>query len=142
MSILFCNIRTMDQIKIPQKSKETMLKQAFSELPNECCGLILGKNGKIKRTLPMKNTEPSPDAYFMDPIQQVEVFTDMEKKEENLIGIYHSHPKGPSTPSGADLEMAFHPDTAYIIISLEKNDRPELKAFILEKGSFKQVELI
>ena len=142
MSILFCNLGTMDQIKIPQISKEIMIKQAFSELPNECCGLILGKNGRIKRTLPMRNTDPSPDAYFMDPIQQVEVFTDMEKKGETLIGIYHSHPKGPSTPSGADLKMAFHQDAVYIIISLEKKDKPELKAFILEKGSFKTVKLI
>jgi proteasome lid subunit RPN8/RPN11 len=132
----------MDQIKIPQSSKEIMIKQALNELPHECCGLLLGKNSKIKRTLPMRNTEPSPEAYFMDPSQQVEVFTDMGKKGETLIGIYHSHPKGPSTPSGADLKMAFHQDAVYIIISLEKKNKPELKAFILEKGSFKEVKLI
>ena len=142
MSILFCNIRAMDQIKIPKVSIEIMIKQALNELPHECCGLLLGKNGKIKRTLPMRNTEPSPEAYFMDPIQQVEVFTDMEKKGEILIGIYHSHPKGPSAPSVADLKMAFHQDVVYIIISLEKKNKPELKAFILEKGSFKEIKLI
>ena len=132
----------MDQIKIPKVSIEMMIKQALNELPHECCGLLLGKNSKIKRTLPMRNTEPSPEAYFMDPSQQVEVFTDMEKKGETLIGIYHSHPKGPSTPSGADLKMAFHQDAVYIIISLENRNKPELKAFILEKGSFKEVKLI
>ena len=142
MSILFCNIRTMDQIKIPKVSIEIMIKQALNELPHECCGLLLGKNGKIKRTLPMRNTEPSPETYFMDPSQQVEVFTDMEEKGEKLVGIYHSHPKGPSTPSGADLKMAFHQDAVYIVISLEKKNNPELKAFILEKGSFKEVKLI
>jgi len=78
----------------------------------------------------------------MDPRQQVEVFTDMEKKRETLIGIYHSHPEGPSTPSRTDLEMAFHQDVVYIIISLEKKNNPELKAFTLEKGSFKEVKLI
>ncbi len=132
----------MDQIKIPKISKEIMIKQALSELPHECCGLLLGKNGKIQRTLPMRNAEPSPEAYFMDPRQQVEVFTDMEKKRETLIGIYHSHPEGPSTPSRTDLEMAFHQDVVYIIISLEKKNNPELKAFTLEKGSFKEVKLI
>ena len=132
----------MDQIKIPKTSKKIMLKQAFNELPNECCGLLLGKNGKIKRTLPMKNTDPSPEAYFMDPNQQVEVFTNMEKTGESLLGIYHSHPKGPSTPSDIDLKMAFHQDVLYIIISLEKKTKPELKAFIIEKGSFKEVQLI
>ena len=132
----------MDQIRIPKISKEIMIKQALSELPHECCGLLLGKNGKIQRTLPMTNTEPSPETYFMDPLEQIEVFTDMKKKGETLIGIYHSHPKGPSTPSRTDLEMAFHQDAVYIIISLEKKTTPELKAFILEKGSFKKIKLI
>ncbi len=142
MSILFCNNMAMEPFKIPQSSKEIMIKQALTALPHECCGLLLGKNGKIKRTLPMKNTDPSPDAYFMDPLQQVEVFTDMEKRGETLIGIYHSHPKGPSKPSGADLKMAFHQDTAYIIISLENRNKPLLSAFILKKGAFKEIKLI
>ena len=142
MSILFYNNIAMKPLKIPKLSKETIIKQAFSELPHECCGLLLGKNGKIRRTIPMKNTEPSPDSYFMDPLQQVEIFTEMKKRGEQLLGIYHSHPKGPSTPSGADLKMAFHQDALYIIISLENRNKPVLSAFILEKGSFKEIELI
>ena len=132
----------MKTLKIPQSSKEIMIKQSLNELPDECCGLLLGKNGKIRRTLPMRNTEPSPETYFMDPSQQVEVFTDMEEKGEKLVGIYHSHPKGPSTPSGADLKMAFHQDAVYIIISLENRNKPVLSAFFLKKGSFKEVKLI
>jgi proteasome lid subunit RPN8/RPN11 len=142
MSILFCNNIAMEPLKIPQSSKEIMIKQSLNELPDECCGLLLGKNGKIRRTLPMKNIDPSPDSYFMDPLQQVEIFTEMEKRGEQLIGIYHSHPKGPSIPSGADLKMAFHQDTLYIIISLENRNSPEMSAFILEKGSFKEIKLI
>ena len=132
----------MDQISIPRVSREIMIKQALDELPNECCGLLLGRKGKVQRTLPMKNTDPSPDTYFMDPIQQVDVFTEMEKRGEMLIGIYHSHPKGPPTPSGADLKMAFHPDAAYIIISLENMNEPVVKAFTLQKGDYKELKLI
>ncbi len=119
-----------------------MLNQALNELPHECCGLLLGKNGKITHTIPMKNSEPSPDSYIMDPLQQIDVFTEMEKRGERLIGIYHSHPKGPSTPSNTDLEMAFHQDAIYIIITLEDRNTPELSAFILGKGSFKEVKLV
>ena len=119
-----------------------MIKQALDELPNECCGLLIGKNGEIKRAVPMKNSEPAPDAYFMDPLQQVEVFTEMEKRGESLIGIYHSHPKGPSSPSGADLQLAFHPDAVYIIISLENLDNPVLNGYMLKNGSFNEIKLI
>jgi len=132
----------MAAVKIPRQSMEIMINQALNKLPHECCGLLLGKNGKITRTIPMKNSEPSPDSYIMDPLQQIDVFTEMEKRGERLIGIYHSHPQGPSTPSNADLKMAFHQDAICIIISLEDKNNPELKTFILEKGSFKEVELI
>jgi len=142
MSILFCRTKDMDQIIIPKASKEIMIKQAVKEFPHECCGLLLGKNRKIKHTIPMKNIEPSPDSYIMDPLQQVEIFTEMKKKGEHLIGIYHSHPKGPSIPSSADLKLAFHQDAIYVIITLEDRNNPELSTFILEKGSFKEVELI
>ncbi len=132
----------MDKIRIPKASKEAMIKHAFKELPDECCGLLLGKSGKIKRTIPMKNSEPSPDTYFMDPVQQVEVFTEMEKMGESLIGIYHSHPKGPAAPSGADLELAFHPEAVYIIISLENRNKPALSGFMLKNGTFTEKKLI
>ena len=132
----------MAAVKIPHQSMKIMINQALNELPHECCGLLLGKNEKITRTIPMKNSKPSPDSYIMDPLQQVDVFTEMEKRGERLIGIYHSHPKGPYTPSNADLEMAFHQEAIYIIISLEDRNTPELSAFILKKGSFKEVELI
>ena len=132
----------MAAVKIPRQSRKIMINHALNELPHECCGLIFGKNRKIKHTIPMKNSEPSPDSYIMDPLQQIDVFTEMEKRGERLIGIYHSHPKGSSTPSNADLKMAFHQEAIYIIISLEDRNNPELNAFILEKGSFKEVELI
>lgn len=132
----------MKSLNIPLKSKEIMINQALSELPDECCGLLLGKNGTVFRTIPMKNTDPSPDAYFMDPVQQVTIFTGMEKRGEQLIGIYHSHPNGPSIPSAADLKTAFHPDAVYIIVSLEDPDSPELRAFMINNGDYTPVKLI
>ena len=132
----------MAAVKIPRQSMKIKINQALNELPHECCGLLLGKNGKITHTIPMKNSKPSPDSYIMDPLQQIDVFTKMEKRGERLIGIYHSHPKGPATPSNADLKMAFHQDAIYVIITLEDRNTPELSAFILEKRSFKEVDLI
>jgi len=119
--------------------RELMVAHAVREAPNECCGLLLGRGGTIERVIPMKSDQPAPDAYFMNPLQQLEVFTGMEKRGEELLGIYHSHPKGPAEPSGADLQMAFHPEAAYVIISLADPDRPELRAFKLSKSGFEEI---
>lgn len=128
-------------IRLPRELIKAMVEHAFTELPNECCGLLLGREGTIEHIIPMKSNPPAPDAYFMDPLQQVEVFTKMEARGEALLGIYHSHPAGPATPSGADLQLAYHPDTVYFIISLADREKPEVRGFMLAERAFKEVEL-
>jgi len=130
----------MKTATIPAYVRDAMLSHSRAELPNECCGLLLGSQA-IERAVPMRSIPPAPDAYYMDPEQQIAVFTAMEASGEQLLGIYHSHPKGPVEPSGMDLQLAFHPDALYVIISLEDAQHPELSAYRLEDGQFKKVEI-
>jgi len=117
-----------------------MISHSRSELPNECCGLLLGRS-RIERAVPMRSDPPAPDAYYMDPEQQIAVFTGMEASGEQLLGIYHSHPAGPLEPSGMDLQLAFHPDALYVIISLADAQHPEIGAYRLEEGQFSEVTI-
>jgi len=89
----------------------------------------------------MRSDPLSPDAYYMDPEQQIAVFGEMEARGERLLGIYHSHPAGPVEPSGMDLQLAFHSDALYVIISLADIQHPELGAYRLDDGQFKKVEI-
>jgi proteasome lid subunit RPN8/RPN11 len=51
-----------------------------------------------------------------------------------LTGIYHSHPNGQNEPSPRDIELAYYPDTAYVIISpLAGAPRP-VRAFSIHDG--------
>ena len=116
-----------------------MIAHALQEVPNECCGLLLGRDGMVERVVAMKSDPPAPDRYYMDPVQQVEVFSEMQKHGQSLIGIYHSHPQGPAGPSGADVHMAYHRGVAYFIISLADADNPGVRAFMLQDGGFEEV---
>jgi proteasome lid subunit RPN8/RPN11 len=130
----------MKTAAIPVPVRDAMLAHALAELPNECCGLLLGSQA-IERAVPMRSIPPAPDAYYMDPEQQIEVFTAMELSGEQLLGIYHSHPRGPVEPSGMDVQLAFHPDALYVIISLADTQHPEFGAYRLGAGQFKKVEI-
>lgn len=118
-----------------------MIDHARLEMPNECCGVLLGREGVIQRCLPMQSVPACPDSYFMDPVQQVTVFEEMEARGESLLGIYHSHPRGPLHPSGADLQLAFHPDSVYFIVSLEDPQAPVIGAYRLDRDAFKRIDL-
>jgi len=121
--------------------RDIIIAHALREAPNECCGVLLGRAGRIERCVAMKSDLPSPDAYLMNPEQQIEVFAEMTQQGRELLGIYHSHPKGPAEPSGADLQLAFHPEAAYVMISLADATHPELRAFRLRGGGFEEVRL-
>ena len=130
----------MKTATLPAHIRDEMVAHARVELPNECCGVLVGRS-EIERSVPMRSVPPAPDAYYMDPEQQIELFTEMESTGEQLLGIYHSHPKGPLEPSDMDLRLASHPDALCCIVSLADADVPELGAFYLRSGRFEQVHL-
>ena len=49
--------------------------------------------------------------------------------------IYHSHTRSAAYPSRTDVELAFFPDTLYLIVSLADRDAPEIRAFRLRRGA-------
>jgi proteasome lid subunit RPN8/RPN11 len=118
-----------------------MIEHARRELPNECCGVLIGQQGVFERVIPVTSVHPAPDAYFMSPEEQVEIFTELGEGSESLLGIYHSHPKGPVSPSGMDISLAFHPDAVYFIVSLKNRKHPEVRAYRIEKQVVTEISI-
>lgn len=101
---------------------------AKKELPNECCGILAGKNGTVKKVYDMKNIEKTPLRFFAEPKQQFVVMKQIWKQGLDMVGIYHSHPDIDAYPSAHDVRTAFYPDVLYVIASL-KNTQPIVRAF-------------
>ncbi len=54
------------------------------------------------------------------------IVTDIEDADEDVLAIYHSHTQSPAFPSRTDVDLAFWPDAAYLIVSLAtRSGRPE-----------------
>ena len=60
----------------------------------------------------------------------------------DLVGIYHSHPGGPETPSATDIAQAYYPDAVYIICSLSDPVRSSLRGFRIVDGQASEVKLV
>jgi proteasome lid subunit RPN8/RPN11 len=75
----------------------------------------------------------------MSPEEQIEIFTELGESGESLLGIYHSHPEGPASPSGMDIRLAFHPEAVYFIVSLKNKKKPEVRAFRIEKQEVTEI---
>jgi proteasome lid subunit RPN8/RPN11 len=141
-------------LKIPRQILDEMIAHARELDPYECCGLLAGANGAVSRHYRITNTVAkdaravevfeSADvkqlahlsdqtraevAYFMDPREMLAAFKDMRQRNLDLAVIYHSHTHSPAYPSATDVGLAYYPDAAYLIISLEHKAAPDLRAY-------------
>lgn len=116
-------------LSIPKQFYDAMIQQALAEYPNECCGLLAGKDDRVTQIYKMTNTQHSPVNYLMDPREQFAAFKDMRKREMELLAIYHSHPHTQAYPSKTDVRLAYYPEAAYLIMSLEDKAKPVLKGY-------------
>lgn len=91
---------------------QDMLDHAQKDHPFEACGLVVASNGKY-RLIAAKNVHPSPKQEFqIDEAAWLEV-----QEDEEVIGIYHSHPEGSSEPSWADRSMCEATGLTWHIVS-------------------------
>ena len=97
--------------------KDQAIKYAKEIAPDESCGLVAIIKGK-ETFWPCKNLAESKFEYF---IINTDDWAECEDTGE-IIGIFHSHPKGPSTPSENDKASCEFLNVPYYIYSIENND--------------------
>lgn len=119
-------------MRISQALIDEMVAHAREDLPNECCGMIGGREGEATRVVRVQNAAASPLRYEMDPQGQFDALKGIEDAGEELIGIYHSHTRSAAYPSQTDVnEARMWPEQAYVIVSLENEEAPDVKAYDL-----------
>jgi len=121
-------------MKISQTIIDEMLAHAREGYPNEVCGLIAGKNGLVSRIFRTTNIDESSISYMMEPAEQFRAFKDMRAEGLELMAIYHSHPTSPAYPSQTDVRLAYYPEAAYLIASLQNVGAPVIKGFRILDG--------
>jgi len=132
----------MTVLELSRDQAKALITHAQEEAPNECCGLLAGRNGRVERVYPGTNVDHSPYTYLMDPKEQLAAFKDMEAAELELVGIYHSHTHTAAYPSRTDVAKAFYPDAMYVIVSLAKRDAPDIRAFRVADGQINEESVI
>ena len=124
-------------IELDDAFYEEIVEQARSELPNEACGVIAGKEGRAARRYPMRNVDESPLTYRFDAKEQYRVMSEIEDEGLELWAIYHTHTHTEAYPSPTDVERAGYPEWWYLIVTL-KGEAPMLRAYRIVDGQIKE----
>lgn len=130
-------------IEMGPESFREMIEHLKAHAPNEACGILAGRDGRVVRVYPMTNVEPTPYSYFMDPKEQFAVMKEMRKEGLSLVGIYHSHPATTPYPSRKDRDLAFYPEAATVIVSFPAGGaEPEARAYRIAEDRVTPIPLV
>jgi proteasome lid subunit RPN8/RPN11 len=128
-------------VRIPPDLYEELLAHGREEAPNECCGMIASRDGRAVQVHRATNAAASPLRYEVDGLELLRITDEIENAGHDLGAIYHSHTRSPPYPSQTDINLAFYPDSLYVILGLA-GEEPELRAFTIRDGEVRDAEIL
>ena len=120
---------------IPDAIRAELRAHAAAEAPNECCGLVLLRDGVAVEYIRGVNKLASPYRYelYIDPV----VWSDLDEDIEQVI--FHSHPETEPRPSRTDRERAgLWAGRPFLIYGLKHDD---LRAWIVAPESVEELPI-
>jgi proteasome lid subunit RPN8/RPN11 len=128
----------MNRLRLPRNLREQIHAEARAALPRECCGLIEGvRHGEsIVATVihPTRNISDETDRFEIDPAEQFAILRSARANGTEIVGCYHSHPNGQTTPSACDFINVGEDGFVWLILALSERAHVELGAFIVSTG--------
>ena len=128
-------------MKIRQDVLTKIVAHAVEDLPNECCGLLIGTTEMVEDASRARNTKRSRTKFQVEPADHFAAVRRARAAGFEIVGAYHSHPSGPSGPSETDRARLTDASMFHVIISLAHGTRT-VRAFRLTDGNFSPLELV
>jgi [CysO sulfur-carrier protein]-S-L-cysteine hydrolase len=102
---------------------DEIVAHARAEAPNECCGLLAGRDGRSERVFRMDNAARSPLRFEVEPLDVMRTLEAIDDAGLEPVALYHSHTRTAPYPSQTDVTYAeAWPGTPWIIVGLANGD--------------------
>jgi proteasome lid subunit RPN8/RPN11 len=124
---------------LPQSLHEQIEREGVAAFPNECCGIIYGRDEPARRVVSrleaVKNAFEDGEKYHRFSITP-EALMKAEKfaadHGELVLGFYHSHPDHPALPSEYDRVHGW-PFYSYVIVSIMNREPANMTCWVLDE---------
>ena|SRR5438552_1450838 len=130
-------------IRLNDDKVESLASLARNSLPWESCALLIGEIKTdnldeiiVTDVIPVKNSDSSPISFSIDPVDLLKAYQLSEARNQQVVGIFHSHPAEPFPSSIDKRYMEINP-VVWVIYSTLTN---ESRAYIFE-DKLKEVEV-
>jgi proteasome lid subunit RPN8/RPN11 len=125
-------------LRIHYADYEALRAHGEETYPNECCGVLLGKNivgegNYVQQIVRAGNTrtDSAHNRYNIAPQELVKIQRQARSLGLDIVGFYHSHPDHPAQWSKTDFAEAHWLGCSYIITSVEQGKAITTNSFLL-----------
>jgi proteasome lid subunit RPN8/RPN11 len=131
-------------LEIHYSNYEALRAHGEETYPNECCGVLLGKNepgesagvqaiNHVRQIVRAGNTrtDSAHNRYHIAPQELVKIQRQARGLGLDIVGFYHSHPDHPAQWSATDFAEAHWIGCSYVITSVEKGKAVLTNSFLL-----------
>lgn len=125
-----------NRLQLSAQSHLQLVAWARAAAPDEACGLLVGRRRgervEVEHVRLARNiARDARRAFEVHPEDHLAFSREAERHGLDVVGAWHSHPRGPATPSPADLAAAAN-GWAQLIVALAAPDTPELRAWVVK----------
>lgn len=131
-----CHVSHNILITLLQAHVFDIIAHARAADPAECCGLIGGAATGFAETIyQLRNVAADNHvSYEVAPEELFAAQREMRQKGEQLVAIYHSHPRASEPePSETDVRLAYYPSATYLIVGLG-GEAPVMRGFKISEA--------
>jgi [CysO sulfur-carrier protein]-S-L-cysteine hydrolase len=122
-------------VVVPAEIRAELHAHAAAEAPNECCGVLVLRDGRAERYLRGVNRLASPYRYELE-IDPAVWFLEDDGLE---LAVFHSHPETEPVPSRTDRELAgLWSGRPFLIYGLKLE---QLRAWRIARDAVEEIEL-
>jgi proteasome lid subunit RPN8/RPN11 len=136
----------MAMLLLPAHARADLERWVRAGYPDETCGLLVGveQHGlrRVRRAVQARNLAVAcaRDRYELDPLDHLAADREARQQGLLLVGVWHSHPDHPATPSEVDRAAASE-GWSYVILSVGAGGVRALRSWRLSGGGFQEEEV-
>ena len=130
----------MTLVTMSARARATVLADATRRAPSEACGLLVGEGQHVAQAYPLPNRSDSADRFIIDPADHHQVLMAADADDQEIIGVYHSHPRGAAYPSEIDLRSPLDSRWVNVVVAPVRGGW-EIRAFAIVQGRASELSL-
>ena len=121
---------------------DAVVQHAQAAAPNECCGVLIGRDDHIDEAVPGHNVAERPlTRFLLDPRDHLAALKEARRRGLDVVGFYHSHPRSLAAPSATDRAEATYAGHLFLIVGLAATP-VDLRFYRYVEGNFQPAPFV